>query len=126
MKSNRNRTRMTFQLESLEGRLALSGVSGVVEDGLHHHRGGRTAEVHTLRRGADDAANHDANDDKGGAASGTHRRRGGHNASGDKGGVKVLRHGADDAANHNANDNKGGAASAPKHRRGADDPIGHK
>ena len=99
MRPHRQVRQAQFQLEALEGRIALSGVGGGLDDGSHHHRG-REVEV---RHAADDAANHNANDDKGGA--------------------KAHRHGADDAATHNAHDDKGGAK---EHRHGADDPAGHR
>lgn len=76
MKKHDRRIRCQFQLESLEGRIALSSVSGA--DG---HRG-RAAEMETHRHGQDDPAGHDANDDRGGMAG---------------------RHGADDGPGHDAN-----------------------
>ena len=115
MMSHRQRTRSRFQLESLEGRIALSGVGGV-DDGAHHDRGG-PAEVRGGRHGADDPAGHDANDDKGG--------------------VRALRQGADDPATHDANDDKGGTASGVHRHQGGrvaavkvhhrgEPPAGHK
>src|SRR4051794_36189911 len=95
MKSHRRSRRSQFVLESLEGRIALSGMGSGLDDGAHHHRGGKAVEV---RHGADDGANHDANDDKGG--------------------VKALRRGADDPAGHNANDVKNGATEVVHHHRG--------
>jgi hypothetical protein len=126
MKSQRRRARSRIVLETLESRIALSHMGAAVEDGPHHNRGGRPAEVQPLRHGADDPANHDANDDNGGVLS--------------------APPGADDPANHDANDDKGGAAvnpaqgmaaataqaatnnngvSAQRRGRGADDGVAH-
>jgi hypothetical protein len=130
MTSHRQRRRNRFELEPLEGRVALSHMGAIVEDGPHHNRGGH-AEVHTLRQGADDPANHDVN---GGAGEAVHHNRRGKAAT-----VTALRHGADDPANHHVNDDNGGAgeavhqhqggrAATAAHGRhhGADDPAGHK
>ena len=77
------------------------------------------------RRGADDPANHDANDDRG-----RHHRRHGETANGqtlsDSG-----RRGADDPANHDARDDrgrnrgpgKGGALRCDDH---GNDGVGHR
>ncbi len=94
MNLHNRRVRNRFQLEILEGRIALSHAGAVVGSGGH---GGQAAEVHGGRHGANDPAGHDVNDDRGGAAAG---------------------HGADDAANHNANDDKGGTAAGVHQHRG--------
>ena len=107
MDSSRTRVRRRFVVEALEGRVALSHMGAVVEDGPHHNRGGQPAEVHALRHGADDPAGHDANDDKGG-----HR-------------AMALKQGAAHAAGTAAKAGKI-AASVGKHRHGADDPAGHR
>lgn len=87
MSSSRKRTRARFSLEALEGRIALSHMGAVVEDGPHRHRRGHNAaEVRTMKHGADDAPGHDANDDRGGAGETVHHHRG--------------RGGADDGAGH--------------------------
>jgi hypothetical protein len=53
-------------------------------------------------RGADDPANHDAGDDRGGAGGGGADDPAGHDANDDRGG------GADDGPDHHANDDNGG------------------
>lgn len=131
MNSSRTRVRRRFVVEALEGRVALSHMGAVVEDGPHHNRGGQPAEVHALRHGADDPAGHDANDDRGDAAAS--RRNGGaddpagHDANDDKGGHRAmaLKQGAAHAAGTAAKAGKI-AASVGKHRHGADDPAGHR
>jgi hypothetical protein len=77
MKTRKERIRSRFQLEMLEGRIALSSLGGGgIDDAINGHRHGRGAEVQHQRRGQDDPANHNANDDRG------------------------HRHGADDPAGH--------------------------
>ncbi len=62
------------------------------------------------RRGADDGANHDKNDDRG---------------RGRDDGANHARNGADDGAAHNANDTRKGGEGANHARNGADDGAGH-
>jgi hypothetical protein len=103
MKSRKERIRTRFQVESLEGRIALSSLGGGGADDAihgHRHRGGLAAEIQMHRRGLDDPANHNANDNRG---------------------VARGRRGLDDPANHNANDNRG----VVNGRRGLDDPANH-
>jgi hypothetical protein len=64
MVSRRGGLRSRFALETLERRVALSGIGGL-DDGADDRRG-HAAEVQTLRRGADDPAGHHADDDRGG------------------------------------------------------------
>jgi hypothetical protein len=80
MTSHRQRIRARLELEALEGRIALSHIGAAVDDGQHAKRGGLRAEVHALKHGADDPANHDAKDDRSGAADGVHRHKHGHPA----------------------------------------------
>jgi hypothetical protein len=97
MQSNRNRTRRRFELEALEERVALSHMGALVEDGPHHNRGGNVAEVHSLRHGADDSANHDVNDVAGADDPANHD-------------VNDVA-GADDPANHDVNGVSGAGAT---------------
>ena len=116
----RDRNRRRFRVEGLEVRLALSSVTGIDDHGRH---AGKPAEVRGLKHGADDPANHNAADDKGGLR------------------VKLGKgHGADDPANHDANDNHKQKGKAPKvkivtaaddkgglrGKHGKDDPAGHR
>jgi len=101
MSLHNRRVRNRFQLETLEGRIALSHTGAVVGSGGH---GGQAAEVHGGRHGANDPAGHDVNDDKGTAAAGR---------------------GADDAANHDANHDNGGADAGGHQRRGGRHEGGH-
>lgn len=130
MKTPQKRHRARFELEPLEGRVTLSHMGAVVQDGPHHNRAGH-AEVHTLRQGADDPADHD---DNGGAGEAVHHHRRGKATT-----VTALRNGAADPAGHAANDDKGGAGEAVHQHRGgraaaavhgrhhgADDPAGHR
>lgn len=94
MNSHNRRVRNRFQLETLEGRIALSHAGAVVGSGGNH---GQAAEVHGGRHGANDPAGHDVNDDKGAADAGR---------------------GADDAANHDANHDNGVADDSGHQRRG--------
>ena len=111
MNTSRPRVRRRFVVEALEGRVALSHMGAVVEDGPHHNRGGHVAEVHTLRHGADDAVNHDANDDNGAAAGST-------------GTVEPVHNGGVPEAVHR---HRGGVkAAAHAHRGGAEHPAVHK
>ncbi|MDB5350337.1 MAG: hypothetical protein JWN86_1584 [Planctomycetota bacterium] len=96
MRSHRQRNRSRFELEMLEGRVALSHMGAAVEDGPHRNRGGNVAEVHALRHGADDPANHDVNDDRGGAAEAVHHHRGGRVTA------VTARHGRGHGADHPA------------------------
>jgi hypothetical protein len=83
MNSYRNCRR--FEVETLEGRIALSHMGAAVEDGPHHNRGGHTTQVQVLKDGADDPAGHDAHEHNS-AAEVVHHYRG--------------RNGADDRAGH--------------------------
>jgi hypothetical protein len=88
MKSRKERIRSRFQLETLEGRIALSSLGGGgADDAIHGHRGGHAADIQMQRRDHDDPANHDVNDDRDGVNRGP---------------------GHDDPANHDANDDRGG------------------
>ncbi len=61
--NHRDRNRRRFEVEGLEFRLALSSVTGIDD---HRHAGGsKPAEVRALKHGADDPANHNANDTSG-------------------------------------------------------------
>jgi len=107
MRSRQERRRSRLGFEPLEGRVALSGIGGI-DDGPNHHRGGRDA-VEVRRHGADDAAHHNANDDKGGVRA--LRRIDDH----------LPRHsGLDERAGHNAADD-----NLPRHG-GKDDGGGHR
>ena len=116
MNSFRKRNQCRFELEALEGRVALSHMGAVINGGAHHDRGGHPAEVHGGGHGADDKVGHDLNDIKGGTAAAVHQHRGGG-------------HGADDKVGHDVNDVKGGTAAAVHQHRGgghgADDKVGH-
>src|SRR5262249_28275471 len=61
MRSHYRRNRRSFSLETLEGRVALSGLAGL-DDGAHHHRGDHGAEVQMARRAPDDPPGHNAHD----------------------------------------------------------------
>jgi hypothetical protein len=87
MKSHRQRVQRSFVLEPLEGRLALSGMGG-----LHH--AGQAAEVHGGKHGADDPANHNANDDKVAKTAAVQQHHGGK--------VEVVHHGRRGGAEHPA------------------------
>ena len=97
MNSRKARTRVGFSVESLEGRIALSGMGGL-DDGPLHHRGAET-QVERHRHGADDPANHDANDNKGM--------------------IVAARHGANDPVNHDHGTSRG------NHHRG-EHPGNHR
>lgn len=118
MSSRKNRAIRRFELESLEGRIALSHMGAAVEDGPHHHRRGHAAEVHTLRRRADDPANHDVNDNRGGADDPAD-----HDANDERGGGNEAVHGGggNEAVHHHR---RGGAVAG--RRGGAEHPAGHK
>ena len=64
MNSHTQRNRKRFVLESLEGRVALSGLSAISHVPHHavHHGG---AEVHTLARRHDHRGGHNVNDNHG-------------------------------------------------------------
>ena len=92
MNSRQARLRRRFQLESLEGRIALSGMGGI-DDGPHHHHGHHAVEV---RRGGHDRVDNDPGDDNLPRHSGLDER-GGHDAGDDN----LPRHGGqDDGSGH--------------------------
>jgi hypothetical protein len=93
MRSRQERSRSRLGFESLEGRVALSGMGvGGLDDGPNHHRGRDAVEV----RRADDRADHDAGDDNLARHSGLDERAG-HDVADDN----LPRHsGKDDGSGH--------------------------
>jgi hypothetical protein len=110
MRSRGERRRSRLGFESLEGRVALSGLGGI-DDGLNHNR----RDAVEVRR-ADDRVGHNAADDKLARHRGLDERAN-HNALDDN----LARHsGKDDRVGHNAADD-----NLPRHG-GKDDGSGHR
>lgn len=94
MRSRKERLRSRFQFETLEGRIALSGMGGI-DDGPHHNRQ-RGHDAVEVRHRVDDGAHHQAGDDNL-ARHGGLDERGGHDAGDDN----LPRHGGkDDGRGH--------------------------
>jgi len=94
MTSRKQRRRTRLMFEPLEGRIALSGIGGGIDDGPHHHRHGHTAAE--VRHGGHDRVDNDPGDDNLPRHSGQDER-GGHDAGDDN----LPRHGGkDDGGGH--------------------------